>query len=136
MTTDNRRHTACTVAISAVVLLALSLMWSAQIAAREIGPESNLCAEINALPPGEELVLARGKAAHPFFADHLIERRHAPRVLSAGHARQHTFVSVKLSSSDSTQPLQAYLVCRMILNGARLIYRFSINEAGHAQRQK
>jgi hypothetical protein len=46
MTTDNRRHTACTVAISAVVLLALLLMWSAQIAAREIGPESSLCAEM------------------------------------------------------------------------------------------
>ena len=65
MTTDNRRHTACTVAISAVVLLALSLMWSAQIAAREIGPESNLCAEINALPPGEELVLAPGDYQGP-----------------------------------------------------------------------
>jgi len=30
MMTDNRRHTACTVAISGAVLLALSLMWSPQ----------------------------------------------------------------------------------------------------------
>src|SRR3989442_10223271 len=51
--------------MSAAVLLALSLMWSPQIAAREIGPESNLCAEINALPAGEELVLAPGDYQWP-----------------------------------------------------------------------
>ncbi|TMK76717.1 MAG: hypothetical protein E6G47_11975, partial [Actinobacteria bacterium] len=65
MMTDKRRPTACTVAMSGAVLLALSLMWSPQIAAREIGPESNLCAEINALPAGEELVLAPGDYQGP-----------------------------------------------------------------------
>lgn len=31
------------------------------VAAREVGPEANLCAEINSLSPGEELVLRPGE---------------------------------------------------------------------------
>src|SRR2546428_12471552 len=54
---DKCLHTTWLVALSAAALLTL---WSAESAAREIGPESNLCAEINTLPPGEELVLAPG----------------------------------------------------------------------------
>jgi len=40
-------------------------MPSSQAAAREIGPEANLCAEIHALPPGEELVLGPGEYQGP-----------------------------------------------------------------------
>src|SRR5438094_6751983 len=65
MTDNERHHIGRMVAMSAAVFLALSLLWSAQIAAREIGPESNLCAEINALPAGEELVLAPGDYEGP-----------------------------------------------------------------------
>jgi hypothetical protein len=47
------------------VLLALTVMPSSRAAAREIGPEANLCAEIHALPPGGELVLGPGEYQGP-----------------------------------------------------------------------
>src|SRR5882762_10449823 len=59
----------CQLGRRVVMLLVVSLlsvfMWSAPLAAREIGPEANLCAEINALPAGEELVLAPGDYQGP-----------------------------------------------------------------------
>jgi len=60
----NRRR-ACTVAIAEAALLALTVMPPSRGAAREIGPEANLCTEIHALPPGEELVLGPGEYQGP-----------------------------------------------------------------------
>lgn len=42
-----------------------SLCFCAPVAAREIGPDANWCAEINRLAPGEELVLRGGKYSGP-----------------------------------------------------------------------
>jgi len=53
---------------SAVVVaawLAGTVVAPSGIAAREIGPEANLCAEINSLSPGEELVLRPGEYQGP-----------------------------------------------------------------------
>src|SRR5713226_2929904 len=42
-------------------LLALAVLTPSRAPAREIGPEADLCAEIKALPRGEELVLGPGE---------------------------------------------------------------------------
>src|SRR6266849_5803207 len=42
-------------------LLALAALMPSRAAAREIGPEANLCAEIKALPRGEDLMLEPGE---------------------------------------------------------------------------
>ena len=52
-------------AIVTAALLALIVMAPSRAAAREIGPEADLCAEINALPPGEELTLRPGEYQGP-----------------------------------------------------------------------
>ena len=54
--------------MSAPALLALSvLLWAtvAEATTREIGPEANFCAEVNALTPGRELVLRPGDYRGP-----------------------------------------------------------------------
>src|SRR5687768_12735698 len=48
----------------AVVLLAM-LFFPAPATGKEIGPEANFCAEINALHPGDELVLRGGRYKGP-----------------------------------------------------------------------
>jgi Right handed beta helix region len=53
---------------SAIVMLAWlagMVLTSSRVAAREVGPEANLCAEINALSPGEEIVLRPGQYQGP-----------------------------------------------------------------------
>jgi hypothetical protein len=52
-------------AIVMVAWLAVMLLMPARVAAREIGPEANLCAEINGLAPGEEIVLRPGQYQGP-----------------------------------------------------------------------
>jgi hypothetical protein len=42
------------------VLLAGAILWGASAHALEIGPDSNLCAALRALPPGEDLILQPG----------------------------------------------------------------------------
>jgi hypothetical protein len=49
----------------AAALLALTVMTPWRAAAREIGPQANLCAEIHLLPAGEELVLEPGEYQGP-----------------------------------------------------------------------
>ena len=54
--------------VSAVMVaawLAGTVLAPSRVAAREIGPEANLCAEINSLSPGEELVLRPGEYRGP-----------------------------------------------------------------------
>ncbi|MGH7399179.1 MAG: right-handed parallel beta-helix repeat-containing protein [Candidatus Rokuibacteriota bacterium] len=43
------------------VLLGAGLLWPTSAPALEIGPESNLCAALRAVPPGEELLLRPGE---------------------------------------------------------------------------
>src|SRR2546426_9360994 len=57
------RRTACLWAVAALATLARGA--PAPAGPREIGPEANLCAVINALSPGEELVLAPGDYQGP-----------------------------------------------------------------------
>src|SRR2546422_11083541 len=52
-------------AMAAGALLSLTLMPPWRVAAREIGPEADLCREINSLLPGEELLLAPGEYHGP-----------------------------------------------------------------------
>jgi parallel beta helix pectate lyase-like protein len=60
-----RRRRARLPVLAATVLLALIASAPCRAAAREIGPDANLCAEIHALPQGEELVLAPGDYRGP-----------------------------------------------------------------------
>ena len=53
------------IAVVAAAWLAGMVLAPSRVAAREIGPEANLCAEINSLSPGEELVLRRGEYQGP-----------------------------------------------------------------------
>ncbi len=58
--TQGWRRAADIIAAATVALITLMLLVPGRAAAREIGPEANLCAEIHLLPAGEELVLEPG----------------------------------------------------------------------------
>ena len=59
-----KRKTACLLLATAAFLI-VTVAGLANAAGREIGPDANLCAEIKALPAGEELVLAPGNYQGP-----------------------------------------------------------------------
>jgi len=53
------------IALAVTTLVGVVVLAPAGVAAREIGPDADLCGEIRAAPPGEELVLAPGDYQGP-----------------------------------------------------------------------
>ena len=53
------------IGLAKLVLLAVTALAPALAAARDIGPDSDLCSVINSTPPGEEVVLAPGQYQGP-----------------------------------------------------------------------
>ena len=53
------------IAVAVTALVGVVVLAPAGVAAREIGPDADLCGEIHAVPPGEELVLAPGDYQGP-----------------------------------------------------------------------
>jgi hypothetical protein len=62
---DGRNRARHLLTIAAVAVLTLIVMAPAHTTAREIGPDADLCGEIRAVPPGQELVLAPGDYQGP-----------------------------------------------------------------------
>jgi len=60
----SRIRGACAIVVTTAWLAGMVVAPS-RVAARDIGPEANLCAEINSLSPGEELVLRPGEYQGP-----------------------------------------------------------------------
>lgn len=90
------------------VLLGAGLLWPTAAPALEIGPESNLCAALRALPPGEELVLRPGEYEGPCS----IRRggtREAPLVIRAADPQQKPRIVYPGKSSNVLEIKASYV---------------------------